>query len=164
MHLKDSQDPLIHLAWFASRIQRRRSTRDSTNKQLLCWKIALDFYSSAERSTTKDRTALILGLAGTLEEELRRKKDAAAKKHRDELPLSDACSNSRRTSRTKCGRMSSGRRSRHRGGSGWRRRSFVLRCWRPTAKRGISEFEHESTDDNASEARHDGPGREKETM
>ena len=91
VNLKDSQDPLIRLAWLASRIQRRRSTRDSTNKQLLCWKIALGFYSSAERSTTKDRTALILGLAGTLEEELRRKNDAAAKKHRDEQPLGDAC-------------------------------------------------------------------------
>ena len=31
-----------------------------------------------------DRTALILGLAGTLEEKLTRKNDAAAKKHRDD--------------------------------------------------------------------------------
>ena len=38
--LKNSQDPLIRLAWLASRIQKRRSTGDSTNKQLLCWKIA----------------------------------------------------------------------------------------------------------------------------
>ena len=89
--LKNSQDPLIRLAWLASRIQRRRSARDSTNKQLLCWKTALDFYPAAEQSTTKDRTALILGLAGTLEEELTRKSDAAAKKHRDDRPLGDAC-------------------------------------------------------------------------
>ena len=89
--LKNSQDPLIRLAWLASRIQKRRSTRDSTNKQLLCWKTALDFYPAAERSATKDRTALILGLAGTLEEELTRKGDAAAKKHRDDRPLGDAC-------------------------------------------------------------------------
>ena len=89
--LKDSQDPLIRLAWLASRIQKRRSTRDSTNKQLLCWKAALDFYPSAERSTSRDRRALILGLAGTLEEELTRKSDAAAKKHRDDTPLGDAC-------------------------------------------------------------------------
>ena len=91
MNLKDSRDPLIRLAWLASRIQKRRSTRDSTNKQLLCWKTALDFYPGAERSASKDRTALILGLAGTLEEELRRKHDAAAKKHRADLPLGDAC-------------------------------------------------------------------------
>ena len=91
VNLKNSQDPLIRLAWLASRIQRRRSTRDSTNKQLLCWKTALDFYPGAERSTTNDRTALILGLAGTLEEELTRKNDAAAKKHRDEIPLGEAC-------------------------------------------------------------------------
>ena len=91
VNVKDSHDPLIRLAWLASRIQKRRSTRDSTNKQLLCWKIALDFYPGAERSTSKDRTALILGLAGTLEEELTRKKDAAAKKHRDDRPLTDAC-------------------------------------------------------------------------
>ena len=91
LNLKDSQDPLIRLAWLASRIQRRRSTRDSTNKQLLCWKTALDFYPGAERSTSKDRRALILGLAGTLEEELTRKNDAAAKKHRDDIPLGDAC-------------------------------------------------------------------------
>ena len=91
MSLKNSQDPLIRLAWLASRIQRRRSARDSTTKQLLCWKTALDFYPAAEQSTTKDRTALILGLAGTLEEELTRKSDAAAKKHRDDRPLGDAC-------------------------------------------------------------------------
>ena len=91
MSLKDSQDPLIRLAWLASRIQKRRSARDSTNKQLLCWKTALDFYPGAERSTSQDRHALILGLAGTLEEELTRKNDAAAKKHRDNLLLDDAC-------------------------------------------------------------------------
>ena len=89
--LKNNQDPLIRLAWLASRIQKRRSTRDSTNKQLLCWKIALDFYPAAERSTTQDGTALVLGLAGTLEEELSRKSDAAAKKHREDVPLGDAC-------------------------------------------------------------------------
>ena len=91
VNLKDNNDPLIRLAWLASRIQRRRSTRDSTNKQLLCWKTALDFYPSAERSTSKEKTALILGLAGTLEEELTRKKDAAAKKHRGDRPLGEAC-------------------------------------------------------------------------
>ena len=89
--LKDSKDPLLRLAWLATRIQKRRSTRDSTNKQLLCWKTALDFYPGAERTMSKDRNALILGLAGTLEEALTRKNDAAAKKHRDDLPLSDAC-------------------------------------------------------------------------
>ena len=91
VNVKDSQDPLIRLAWLASRIQRRRSTRDSTNKQLLCWKIALDFYPGAERSTSKDRTALILGLAGTLEEELTRKNDGAHRKHRDGTPLAEGC-------------------------------------------------------------------------
>ena len=89
--LKNNQDPLIRLAWLASRIQKRRSTRDSTNKQLLCWKTALDFFPAAQRSASTDRTALILGLSGTLEEELTRKNDAAAKKHRDERPLGDAC-------------------------------------------------------------------------
>ena len=91
VNLKDNDDPLIRLAWLASRVQKRRSTRDATNKQLLCWKAALDFYSGAERSTSKDKTALILGLAGTLEEELTRKKDAAAKKRRDGRPLGEAC-------------------------------------------------------------------------
>ena len=91
LSLKDNQDPLIRLAWLASRVQRRRSTRDSTNKQMLCWKTALDFYPAAEQSASKDRTALILGLAGTLEEALTRKKDAAAPKHRDDLPLSNGC-------------------------------------------------------------------------
>ena len=89
--LKNNRDPLIRLAWLASRIQKRRSTRDSTNKQLLCWKTALDFYPAARRSTSTDRTALVLGLAGTLEEELTRKSDAAAKKHRGDRPLGDAC-------------------------------------------------------------------------
>ena len=82
VNLKDNQDPLIRLAWLATRIQKRVGIGAATNKQLLCWKTALDFYSGAESSTTSDRTALILGLAGTLEEELSRKNDAAAKKHR----------------------------------------------------------------------------------
>lgn len=84
VNLRDNQDPLIRLAWLATRIQRRVGLGASANKQLLCWKTALDFYRGAERSTTSDRTALILGLAGTLEEELARKNDAAAKKHRDD--------------------------------------------------------------------------------
>ena len=82
--LKDNEDPLIRLAWLATRIQKRVGIGAATNKQLLCWKIALHFYSGAERSTTRDRSALILGLAGTLEDELARKSDAAAKKHRDD--------------------------------------------------------------------------------
>ena len=84
VNLKDNQDSLIRLAWLATRIQKRMGIAASANKQLLCWKAALDFYAGAERSTTRDRTALVLGLAGTLEEELTRKNDAAAKKHRDD--------------------------------------------------------------------------------
>ena len=84
VNLKDNQDPLIRLAWLATRIQKRVGLGASANKQLLCWKTALDFYRGAERSTASDRTALILGLAGTLEEELARKGDAAARKHRDD--------------------------------------------------------------------------------
>ncbi len=84
VNLKNNADPLIRLAWLATRIQKRRGFKDSTGKQLLCWKIAVDFYAGARASTTQDRTALILGLAGTLEEELTRKDDAAAKKHRDD--------------------------------------------------------------------------------
>ena len=84
VNLRDNQDPLIRLAWLTTRIQKRLGLGASANKQLLCWKAALDFYRGAERSTTSDRAALILGLAGTLEEELTRKNDAAAKKHRDD--------------------------------------------------------------------------------
>ena len=91
MNLKDNQDPLIRLAWLATRIQKRIGIGASANKQLLCWKIAMDFYPGAQRSTTTDRSALILGLAGTLEEELTRKDDAAAKKHREGKPLGEAC-------------------------------------------------------------------------
>ena len=164
VQLKDSQDPLIRLAWLASRIQKRRSTRDSTNKQLLCWKIALDFYASAARSTTKDRVALLLGLAGTLEEELSRKHDAAAKKHRDAQPLGDGCIEF----------------ARHFTDNVWTK---VFRSKEPTSReqrmaasifrfalletyreRGISESERDSTDDDTSEAGHTGPGRDKETM
>ena len=84
VNLKDNQDPLIRLAWLATRIQKRVGIGASSNKQLLCWKTALDFYVGADRSTTSDRTALILGLAGTLQEELARKNDAAARKHRED--------------------------------------------------------------------------------
>jgi len=91
MKLKDNKDPLIRLAWLASRIQKRRSARDSANKQLLCWKTALDFLTAAGRPVSTDSTALTLGLAGSLEEELTRKEDAAAKKFRDNQPLGEAC-------------------------------------------------------------------------
>ena len=91
VNLKDSQDPLIRLAWLATRIQKRIGIGASANKQLLCWKIALDFYPSAQRFTTTDRTALVLGLASALEEELTRKNDAAARKHRDDQPFDQAC-------------------------------------------------------------------------
>ena len=91
VNLKDNQDPLIRLAWLAVRIQKRIGIGDSTNKQLLCWQTALKFYPSALRSTAQDSTALILGLAGTLEEELTRKGNAAAKKHRDGQSLDQAC-------------------------------------------------------------------------
>jgi hypothetical protein len=91
MSLRDNDDPLIRLAWLATRIQKRLGRGASTNKQLLCWKTALDFFPGAERSTSPDHTALTLGLAGTLEEELKRKKDAAAPKHRDGRLLDEAC-------------------------------------------------------------------------
>lgn len=91
VNLKDNQDPLIRLAWLATRIQKRIGIGASANKQLLCWKTALEFYPSALRSTAQDSTALILGLAGTLEEELTRKGNAAAKKHRNNKPLDQAC-------------------------------------------------------------------------
>ena len=89
--LKKNQDPLIRLAWLATRIQKRIGIGASANKQLLCWKTTLEFYPSALRSTAQDSTALILGLASTLEEELTRKSNAAAKKHRDDQPLDQAC-------------------------------------------------------------------------
>ena len=83
--VKDNQDPLVRLAWLATRIQKRLGSGASANKQLLCWKTALDFYPGAKDLITKDRSALILGLAGTLEETLRRgKRDDAAPKHRND--------------------------------------------------------------------------------
>ena len=91
MNLKDNQDPLIRLAWLATRVQKRIGIGTSTNKQLLCWKLALNFYPAAQQSITEDRTALVLGLAGTLEEELVRKADAAVRKHRDGQSLDHAC-------------------------------------------------------------------------
>ena len=92
VNLKDNQDPLIRLARLATRVQKRIGTGASANKQLLCWKTALEFYPSALRSMTQDRDALILGLAGTLEETLKRgTRDDAAPKHRDGQPLDQAC-------------------------------------------------------------------------
>ena len=92
MTLEHSKDPLVRLAWLATRIQRRIGAGAAANRQLLCWKAALRFYPSALRKITSDRHALILGLAATIEEELRRgsRKDAA-KKHRDGASLEEAC-------------------------------------------------------------------------
>ena len=146
--LKNNQDPLIRLAWLASRIQKRRSARDSTNKQLLCWKIALDFYPAAERSTTQDRTALILGLAGTLEEELSRKRDAAAKKHREDRPLGDACIEFARHFATEV--WSNVFRGKEPASHEQRRAAAVFRfaLLETYRERGISEIEDDDTDDN----------------
>ena len=92
VNLKDNQDPLIRLAWLATRIQSRIGAGASANKQLLCWKAAMDFYPSAEHSTSHDTDALILGLAAMLHERLTRgDRDAAAAKHRDGQPLDEAC-------------------------------------------------------------------------
>ena len=89
--LKQNQDPLIQLALLATRIQKRIGTGASANRQLLCWKTALDFYPGAVTSISTDQSALILGLAGTLEHELKRKNAAAANKHRDGQALDRAC-------------------------------------------------------------------------
>ena len=89
--IKDNQDPLIRLAWLATRVQKRIGIGASVNKQLLCWKTALEFYAGAAGTVSTDDTALILGLASTLEEELTRKGDAAAGKHREGQPLDQAC-------------------------------------------------------------------------
>ncbi len=92
VNLKDNPDPLIRLAWLATRIQRRIGIGAAVNKQLLCWKTALDFYPGAERSTSQDTDALILGLAGTLHERLKRgDRSDAAPKHRDGNALDEAC-------------------------------------------------------------------------
>ena len=91
MKLKDHTDPLIRLGWLATRIQKRRGVGASANKQLLCWKIAMNFLPAAWRTISKDRDALVLGLAGALEDELTRKSDAAARKHRDNQELDKAC-------------------------------------------------------------------------
>ena len=92
MKLRDNPDPLIRLAWLATRIQKRRGARSfSANKQLLCWKAATDFLPAVRREAGKNREALILGLAATLEEELTRKFEAAAREHRENQPLSQGC-------------------------------------------------------------------------
>ena len=91
MKLKENPDPLVRLAWLATRIQKRRGVSASANKQLLCWKIAMNFIPAAWRTMSKDRDALVLGLASTLEEELTRKSDAAKRIHRDNQRLDEAC-------------------------------------------------------------------------
>ena len=88
--IKDNQDPLIRLAWLATRVQRRIGIGASTNKQLLCWKTALEFYAGGDGTVSTDDTALILGLASTLHEKLKGRDDAAAK-HREGQPLDQAC-------------------------------------------------------------------------
>ena len=88
--IKDNQDPLIRLAWLATRVQRRIGIGASTNKQLLCWKTALEFYAGGAGTVSTDDTALILGLASTLHEKLKGRDDAAAK-HREDQPLDQAC-------------------------------------------------------------------------
>ena len=91
MKLKDNPDSLIRLAWLATKIQKRHGIGASANKQLLCWKTVMDFLPAAWRTISKDHDALVLGMASTLEEELTRKSDAAAPKHRGGQRLDEAC-------------------------------------------------------------------------
>ena len=92
VNLKENQDPLVRLAWLATRIQRRIGIGAPVNKQLLCWKAAFDFYPDTVRSVTQDQTALILGLGSMLHERLKRgEKSDAAPKHRDGASLDEAC-------------------------------------------------------------------------
>ena len=97
MKLKNNDHPLIRLAWLATQIQKRRNESASSNKQLLCWTISINFILNAKfmlkdkSLNMNDRNALILGIASSLEEELKRKGDAAARKHRDDKSLSEGC-------------------------------------------------------------------------
>ncbi len=92
VNLKNNSDPLIRLAWLATRIQRRIGIGAAVNKQLLCWKTSLDFFPGAARSTSLDTDALILGLAATLHERLTRgDRSDASPKHRDGAALDEAC-------------------------------------------------------------------------
>ena len=97
MKLKDNTHPLVRLAWLATQIQKKRNVSASSNKLLLCWTISMKFILNAkfmlkdESFTENDRDALILGIASSLEEELKRKGDAAAKKHRGKKTLSEGC-------------------------------------------------------------------------
>ena len=92
VNLKDNPDPLVHLAWLATGIQKRINIRDSANKQRLCWKVALEYYMGARGVASVDRDALVLGLASTLEETLRRgKNNLVAKKHREGKTDAEGC-------------------------------------------------------------------------
>ncbi len=92
MKLADNTDPLIRLAWLATRIQKRIGNTASANEQLLCWRAAVTFLFSARKTITDDQRALILGIAARLEEKLTRGiPHAAAKKYRDGLSLQQAC-------------------------------------------------------------------------
>ena len=90
MGIACNQDPLVRLACLVARIQRRCTTQSSTSQQLLCWNTALTCLLDL-RALTQDREALVLGIASTLEEELKRKQQAAAAKHRDGQALADGC-------------------------------------------------------------------------
>lgn len=92
MKLWDNNDPLIRLACLATRVQMRFGSNASISEQLLCWNTALEFLSGSQETITNDEVALILGLAGTLEDNLTRgSSKAAAKEHRGGNSLQGAC-------------------------------------------------------------------------
>lgn len=91
MKIRDNQDPIIRLAWLATRVQKRLGSRASASDQRLCWNTSLTFISGS-KTITEDEVAIILGLAGTLEERLTRgDSKAAASKYRDGKSLQEAC-------------------------------------------------------------------------
>lgn len=90
-HLMSTQDAaLVRFGESAAKIQRR-PIKPAHNEEMLVFNLCLEFALDARSLGLTDETSLINGIASTLEVNLTRKDKAAARQHRDDIPLRAGC-------------------------------------------------------------------------
>lgn len=88
--MNEQDGALVQLGQSAAGIQMRPGS-NSGREERLVFNLCMDAAVQSKASGQEDRQSLIFAVAGELENNLVRKAKAAAKKHREEVPLMDAC-------------------------------------------------------------------------
>lgn len=91
LDMSSEDGALVRLGRMAAGIQAGVSRTASANEELLVLHICMDAAYAARNLEQEDEQSLIYAVAGELETNLVRRGKAAARKYRDDKPLTDAC-------------------------------------------------------------------------